>query len=411
MDEREQGLNLTEHALEHELAEVYLLLDYLSGRSDKRLTAALGKDENEGEQLLKKICQIGLPSKGTADERAMLIATKDRLNVAAKPANGNSIAFTLLVTASQIFAGSLAEEVKTLVASGKPQSRVLLAEIAYPGLRSKADHFRRRIIQICWALLFWLVCTCFLSWNVAGGQASLARLNAVETERTAVAKRFADAEPAQIKGFGVSNLAAAGNAQESCKRLLTPNVAAPVDSKQADNKQADSKQPDFDANQRQLCQELKELDNNYSHAREQLGLWLAVWRWPFYWHESKNDILEQQWNTVFLEVLATSVLPIFYGLLGAGVAVVRNIWSKLRDSLLSPRDLYLSLGQLAQGAVIGACIGLFFPSGSQGAGGATPAISLAPSALSFIAGFGVEGVFVMVEGLIKRVFNIAESKP
>ena len=37
-------------------------------------------------------------------------------------------------------------------------------------------------------------------------------------------------------------------------------------------------------------------------------------------------------------------------------------------------------------------------------------ITLTPSALSFVAGFGVEGVFVMLENLIKRVFNIPEPK-
>jgi len=85
----------------------------------------------------------------------------------------------------------------------------------------------------------------------------------------------------------------------------------------------------------------------------------------------------------------------------------------MRDSLLLPRDSTLSFSQLALGAVIGACIGLFFisSSGSQGTAGPIIPVTLAPSALSFIAGFGVEGVFVMLESLIKRVFNITEHNP
>jgi hypothetical protein len=87
--------------------------------------------------------------------------------------------------------------------------------------------------------------------------------------------------------------------------------------------------------------------------------------------------------------------------------VVRNLWGKMRDSLLQPRDLTLSLGQLALGAVIGACIGLFInPSGSQGSAGLTAAVTLTPSALSFIAGFYVEGVFVALEAFMRRVFNL-----
>jgi hypothetical protein len=31
--------------------------------------------------------------------------------------------------------------------------------------------------------------------------------------------------------------------------------------------------------------------------------------------------------------------------------------------------------------------------------------------LSFIAGFGVDGVFIALESLIKRVFNVPEPKP
>jgi hypothetical protein len=114
-----------------------------------------------------------------------------------------------------------------------------------------------------------------------------------------------------------------------------------------------------------------------------------------------------------VEVLASSVLPLFYGVLGAGTAVVRNISSKMSDSLLKPRDITLSLWQLVLGAVIGASIGLFIPSGvgSQSTVGIASSVPLAPSALSFIAGFGVEGVFVMLEGFIKRVFTIPEPKP
>jgi hypothetical protein len=67
--------------------------------------------------------------------------------------------------------------------------------------------------------------------------------------------------------------------------------------------------------------------------------------------------------------------------------------------------------QLVLGAVIGGCIGLFVTPAGGGAGaGGTPglfgSVPLAPSALCFIAGFGVEGVFIALETLIVRIFNI-----
>jgi hypothetical protein len=85
-----------------ELAEVYLLLDHLSGRSDKSLTAAIGDGKDDtGSEWIQKICAIGWPPKGTAVEQsaqaATLLLAKDRLNAAAKPANGASIVFTLMV--------------------------------------------------------------------------------------------------------------------------------------------------------------------------------------------------------------------------------------------------------------------------------------------------------------------------
>src|SRR2546430_13755760 len=85
-----------------ELAEVYLLLDHLSGLSDKSLAAAFG-DGVEGR--IKEICEIAWPPKGTSAERATqaaaLLTARDRLNAAAKPANGRSIAFTLLVVGDE----------------------------------------------------------------------------------------------------------------------------------------------------------------------------------------------------------------------------------------------------------------------------------------------------------------------
>jgi hypothetical protein len=183
--------------------------------------------------------------------------------------------------------------------------------------------------------------------------------------------------------------------------------------------------PQFDdVTERQICDEFTEIDRSYGHSREDIADWVAPWR---ILKDTSHQICggehcaavdmnenDQQWAVVMVQLLTTAVLPLFYGILGAGAAVVRIIWGKMRDSLLTPRDLTLSLGQLALGAVIGACIGLFIvPSGngSQSAIGLTNVGTLTPSAVSFIAGFGVEGVFVALESLIKRLFNVPDPKP
>ena len=129
--------------------------------------------------------------------------------------------------------------------------------------------------------------------------------------------------------------------------------------------------------------------------------------------EARRTNLHVEWAGVALGILANSILPIFYGLLGAGAAVVRIVSAKMRDSTLSPRDIVLAYVRLALGAVIGACIGLFVtPDGSVSSSqpGLLGPVHLSASALCFIAGFGVEGVFQAFESLIQRMFNLEPTK-
>ncbi|MDB5671350.1 MAG: hypothetical protein JWO25_2309, partial [Alphaproteobacteria bacterium] len=123
-----------------------------------------------------------------------------------------------------------------------------------------------------------------------------------------------------------------------------------------------------------------------------------------------RESLNEQWASAWLAILGGVILPIFYGVVGAGAAVVRNLSFRMRDSLLEPRDLTLSWVRLALGAVIGGCVGLFVvPSGPEGqANGLLGTVHLSAAALCFIAGFGVEGVFQALESLLARVFNIGD---
>lgn len=110
-------------------------------------------------------------------------------------------------------------------------------------------------------------------------------------------------------------------------------------------------------------------------------------------------------------------LPILFALLGATVYVILDFYSKLRDSLLAPRDAVLSWIRLVLGMVLGACVGLFFSTANPSASGAAPSgaamaesITLSASGLAFIAGFGVEGVFGMLDSLVRRVFSANQDK-
>jgi hypothetical protein len=424
-----------------------------------------------------------LAAQGTPVEQAAQAATlllaKDRLNGEAKPANGASIVFTLMVAGDDediaahrrrtrglcVWLGRMALSRPTDRSSapdkrdalpipsdnkgakrdlapdatinpaprmsqdggggengeGKkprdtgnsyPPSRLSLAKLAYPGLVGSARRFKRRINALLFLLFACLICTCILSWHIATGHAILTRLDAIESARIAIQKRIADAEVEEVKHSAPAPGVLRKPVQRYCERASRLPLLEGVKIDQFE-----------DATQRQICDELAENRVNYSNAREDVADWLAPWE-LLKWISHKmcgqdrclkdeavrlsiGAINQQQWAAVLVDVLANAVLPLCYGFLGAGAAVVRNIWGKMRDSLLSPRDLTISLGQLALGAVIGACIGLFITptgGGSQATGGLTSSISLTPSALSFIAGFGVEGVFVALESLVKRVF-------
>jgi hypothetical protein len=351
-----------------ELAEVYLLLDHLSGRSDKTLTSLIddGK-EKAGNGLIRKVCEIGWQPRGTASEQAgqavTLLLAKDRLNTAAKPANGASIAFTLLVAgdddgvavqpkyalgpwhwlrgrertperrqmpasvkggdsppsvpAGSGGAGNSAPPIEAAsnVAPTIPQrsgaedngtgdsalppsgiwgdqspSRLSLARKAYPGLVNRARQFNRRITIIIFLLLFWLIFTCLLSWNITAGRAILARLDAIETAKTSIFRRIAAAEVGSTPDASASSsgevtpptqgasptpdpsvLSKPRLVVRYCERphLLPPaqNAPAGVVIRQFDN-----------ATQRQICDEYNDnlLANRNSH--EDLADWLAPWR-------------------------------------------------------------------------------------------------------------------------------------
>jgi hypothetical protein len=174
-----------------------------------------------------------------------------------------------------------------------------------------------------------------------------------------------------------------------------------------------------DAQQQTFCQRAVEASLAVREARRIVQEWQEPWaQWtrdPLVPH--RRDAIVQtsferqetdiQWAAIL--ILSANALPVAYGVLGVGAAVVRGLSEKMRANLLSPRDLYLSFIQMFLGAVIGGCIGLFVATADKGASATTGligSIPLSASALCFIAGFGVEGVFVALQRLINRVFNL-----
>jgi hypothetical protein len=109
-----------------------------------------------------------------------------------------------------------------------------------------------------------------------------------------------------------------------------------------------------------------------------------------------------------LLVWGNYALPVLFGLLGSVIYVILDFYGKIRSSRLDPRDTMLGPIRLVLGLVMGTSIGLFFSAAGPVTPGAvsTVAASLTVSAsgLAFLAGFGVEGVFSMLDTLVRQVF-------
>jgi hypothetical protein len=312
--------------------------------------------------------------------------------------------------------------------AGAPPSRMSLATLAYPGLLPAAERFRFYFGIIIGFLLFWLVLTCGLSWNIAAGHAMLSRIDAAATARAEIVAKMDAADPDAAKPVAGA-AAPLAVVRPYCIRHRVPAAPAIADAPPAAEAPPVSAVPpdQYDSvTALRLCQAYSSNALAFRIGYSELADWLVAWSWlKLVQHDwicrgaclahgdneapLSPNATDEQWGSALIEVLASAVLPVCYGILGAGAAVVRDLWGKMRDSLLSPRDLTLALGQLALGAVIGACIGLFVTPNGAAAGGTptlTGTVALSASAMSFIAGFGVEGVFVALEGLIRRIFNV-----
>lgn len=459
-----EGGRYQDFILLRELAEVYLLLDNLSGSASANLNSdtkdapeILGPDDKKRDWI-EAVCEIAWPPTGSPEDQAKEIATlirvRDYLNRKAAPASGATIAFSLLVAGEgqprdQKLAKSTTRRLTLAVGAGsggagtiltrgwrgrEPPSRVDLADLAFPSLWRIARDFRAWIMGMAVGLLIWLIITCFLSWNLAIGSALLDQFSSSNADLAQVQALIADAEssPAGPSGKPAANAPPPEPGAPAAKQITVRYCDRPVLLGALTVAGRPLPLDQFETpKQQKLCDDLKAKQQSLETATQNLRNWTRGWMWlpylsyPFQLCPPDRTACGSANNAPFaaslLGVMVGGVLPIFYGLLGAGAAVVRDLSAKMRDWRLAPRDRQMSFIQLALGAVIGGCIGLFVaPSGTAvaaagAAGGAAPAtqgllgaVHLSATALSFIAGFFVEGVFRALEALMRRVFNIAD---
>ena len=408
--------------LRSELSEVYLLLDNISSSPEKKLpVAAPSRDTGLKEDWLHDLCRIDWPPdsdrRDLAGDAALLIRVKDHLNSLAQPASGLTIAFTHLVT--QDGADAVADDPGTRDADrahapiGTMTSRGSLAQQAYPDLLDKARLFRRDLKRIRAGLMSCLLLACALSWYVAFGNAALTQRRDAQAAHAAALRAASELAAAQGDAGAADSGSREAPARSSGPVVPSPEpTTAPLPRSSAVTKDfwlatlprfcrpyADEEPAgDADYRERQTCDAARDTGWTLTEADGHVAEWLVGRQVPGPATTARASAVAA--------VLVSSILPVVYGVLGAGTAALLGLSRKMRMALLAPRDITVSLQQLALGAVTGACIGIFVaqPSIDASASTAVGPVAFSASGLSFLAGFGADAVFAALDTIIKRVF-------
>ena len=390
--------------LRREAAEVYLLLDFLSGRTDRSLrptqeemarslldrrnnpthpdptpTLEVEREKIENDladptRLLQRTFAIRYPpvegTKNFESDAAFLLRARDALNSRAAPTSGATIAFSALVFQHAAVGGPSVTHV-----SG-------FANEAYPAFSKSARQLNRFIGRTKFVLVGVLLLALAISGYTAWGKFMLDSMDALATDlKTAASpkvgedrKASVDVEqtPSEKRHTAISGLLTGWARPMSWACSSGPKADPKAVDTTADPKAADTTAVSKASDTTDLC----------AHAG--------------------------------MAVLGNYVMPILYALLGSMAFVLRRHGDRLSAQLLTPRDRPANHIRLLLGVVIGGCIGLFYSGSpvSQTTGLLGVATTLSAAALAFLAGYGVEATFKTLDALIAHIFRInSTDKP
>lgn len=429
--------------------EIWLLVDFVAGSSANGLAqVAVADPRNAGHTLttaalLRAVSDVEVRlAQGNQPgliDRAEMQIVRDALNTAIQPASGLTVAYSTMVT------GPLRR---------RQASRFNLAQRAYGGLTSMARWHRCVASVILWLAV---LATGFAVWEsakVSLGKALLQNMDALHVQQLALGTEKVKLElaqpPASEPAKGLYDVATPLKpplgTYRLCDRPLVvqafllkktlpeylASVAPPADPgvlahESAEARDVCGRDDVVKANIALVHVELADYQENWAGMAGGVfaapGHILATIRTLVLAPASattsrvvKADDIELRIAPLLL-VWGNFVLPITFGFIGSAVFVTLDHANKLRASQLHPRDRSLAGIRLALGLVVGACVGLFVsasaPTGLPAPAGVTPlagALTLSASGIAFLAGFAVETVFTMLQGLVSRVFTVPAGK-
>jgi hypothetical protein len=217
---------IEELLFKQDLNEVHLLIDFVSGRADRSLTALTMPNPSKptetmtSGEIIGSISRMRYPPPEetpviNAQNAAILLMAKDRLSALAAPARGLTIAYTTMFIEAEAagliwsrlrrWSGNGARrkretesgvspapaptgdtDTATAAASAERlpdnqyrdhDTRVDLAQRTFPGLMAHARKFRRWRDGLVWFAVFWLFLTALAYWDAGLGRAALERLD------------------------------------------------------------------------------------------------------------------------------------------------------------------------------------------------------------------------------------------
>ena len=451
---------------QQELYEVYLLIDFISGRADKNLSDLKGKiaRPNSGAadsqttadntlstaEILEHVSRLRYPPSDQvaqkAEDAAFLLTLKDVLNSMASPARGLTIAYTIMFTeGSGPRSGNLfrRRDGRSEQAPDQPLKthRVHAAQNAFPGLVNNAQRFSKLKNYLSWSGLFITIVSAVFLWQVTYGVQLASRFDdAKNNEIQAEEKLYDQLDKESLPNTTVTDLFDVCN-----KSTILDASARPASTGTAG--------PNSPGGIDHVSSTTRELCNDYSYRHAQLCVAIAdIGTYSQFWTfwivkrflpvhvflpspgcptgdttlqstSLNNSSSKVNFETVspkgrqedalsvadVLATMANYILPIMFGLIGTIAALVRGIQDKVSESILAPRDRALALIRLPLGMMAGVCVGLFFNPAtlaSQHSGGLGGALTLSASGVAFLAGYGAEGFFRMLDLLILRVFSL-----
>jgi hypothetical protein len=427
--------------LERDLNEALLLMDFISGRPDVHIwdigdikypvrandpdrggNADRGSNETPTLppiEVIRRICALRYPPEANqslperADNSALLLCVKDKLNSIAHPANGLTIAYTYMFLEettqskrdkAQTFQSKSHQWIEqnsiAVVATG---TRATVAKAAYPGLVQSAKRFRcfhRSVARVGAAITAF---SAILLWLVVYGVQLTSRFEEDQKSATDVTSQIyalVDKENAPFPADRQSH----DSVPTRCKARIDAQ-SNPI---------------------RLLCNQWSYYQARYEKSINDVATFAN--KWPSNWltipfptsptleKNKDGEFIATQEDvqsiTLVLSAYASYVLPVLFGLVGTIASFLRDISNRITGSILSPRDETLAIIRIILGAIAGLAVGLFFTPASVAAqiSAGSGVVTLSASGIAFLAGYGADGFFRMIDAMITRIFSL-DQKP